>query len=165
MDPFGLVGLHAAAMGKPQEPHRLSDRQVSAHLVELLARSEEYLALASVASGEEESTTTRLNQLLTLLGGMDSLTRSRFELLHGLSHGPRGCDGGIAQPGSKLARQQLSLSGRSAILTGVAVRTYLRGRPRRALGRDVNMATDTRGRLTDLFGTLDGPQRWPKPAY
>ena len=36
-EPFGLVGLHPAVLGKPAMRRRLTDLQVPAHLIEFLA--------------------------------------------------------------------------------------------------------------------------------
>jgi hypothetical protein len=47
-EPLGLIGLHAAALGQPAMPRRLSDHQVSAHLVEGLTAGEELLPSASL---------------------------------------------------------------------------------------------------------------------
>ena len=46
---FALAGFHAAVLGKPAMPRRLSDLQVPAHLGEFLARREEFVALGELA--------------------------------------------------------------------------------------------------------------------
>src|SRR6476661_2176439 len=48
LEPFGLVGLHAAVLGKPAMPRRLRDLQMTAHLAEFLAGPEELLPSASL---------------------------------------------------------------------------------------------------------------------
>jgi hypothetical protein len=49
-EPFGLVGLHAVVLGKPALPRRFSDLQVPAHLSQLLAGPEEFVALGELAA-------------------------------------------------------------------------------------------------------------------
>ena len=48
LEPFGLVGLHAAVLGKPAMPRRLSDLQVPAHLGQFLAAPRSLLPSASL---------------------------------------------------------------------------------------------------------------------
>jgi hypothetical protein len=48
-EPFRVVGLHAAVLGDPAMPSRLSNLEVPAHLVELLATAEVLVALSELA--------------------------------------------------------------------------------------------------------------------
>src|SRR6185312_2579372 len=48
-EPFGLVGLHTAVLGHPAVPRRFRNLQVPAHLRQLLASPQEFVALGELA--------------------------------------------------------------------------------------------------------------------